>query len=310
LRCPPYADAAELAAPQGGSGETPLLHSAAAAGCAWLLDLQNSDGGIPTFCRGWGRLPFDRSSQDLTAHALAAWSAWLDDLPAALAARTRGGIRAGVRFLLHAQGADGQWTPLWFGHEDAPAQANPVYGTARVLLALTDLANPGWHGHLARRGERPARGESRNPPRRVTHGRDAHATPGGPTCFDGLGQAIAKGAAFLLAARGEGGGWGGAAGTPPSIEETALAVDALAATLDWATATATTMASPPAEDLRRAVAGGAAWLVEHTRGGTEFSPAPIGLYFAKLWYFERLYPIIFTVSALRRAVSVLCDEAQ
>ncbi|MEZ6048428.1 MAG: hypothetical protein R3C11_23220 [Planctomycetaceae bacterium] len=38
----------------------------------WLLDLQNRDGGWPTFCRGWGALPFDRSAPDLTAHALRA----------------------------------------------------------------------------------------------------------------------------------------------------------------------------------------------------------------------------------------------
>jgi len=29
----------------------------------WLLGLQNSDGGVPTFCRGWGKLPFDRSTR-------------------------------------------------------------------------------------------------------------------------------------------------------------------------------------------------------------------------------------------------------
>ncbi|MEZ6066585.1 MAG: prenyltransferase/squalene oxidase repeat-containing protein [Planctomycetaceae bacterium] len=33
----------------------------------WLLGLQNRDGGFPTFCRGWGTLPFDRSSPDITA---------------------------------------------------------------------------------------------------------------------------------------------------------------------------------------------------------------------------------------------------
>jgi squalene-hopene/tetraprenyl-beta-curcumene cyclase len=49
---------------------------AATAGVKWLLDLQNRDGGIPTFCRGWGNLPFDRSSADLTAHSLRAWAAW------------------------------------------------------------------------------------------------------------------------------------------------------------------------------------------------------------------------------------------
>lgn len=32
-------------------------------------------------------------------------------------------------------------------------------------------------------------------------------------------------------------------------------------------------------------------------------PAPIGFYFAKLWYYERLYPLIFTVGALGKAAS-------
>ncbi len=30
--------------------------------------------------------------------------------------------------------------------------------------------------------------------------------------------------------------------------------------------------------------------------------SPIGFYFAKLWYYERLYPLIFTVAALGQAV--------
>ena len=42
---------------------------AAAAGARWLLDLQNRDGGLPTFCRGWGRLPFDRSCPDQIGRA-------------------------------------------------------------------------------------------------------------------------------------------------------------------------------------------------------------------------------------------------
>ena len=29
---------------------------------------------------------------------------------------------------------------------------------------------------------------------------------------------------------------------------------------------------------------------------------PIGFYFAKLWYYERLYPLIFSVSALGQAL--------
>jgi len=49
-----------------------------AAMCAyhWLNRLKNSDSGWPTFCRGWGHLPFDRSGVDLTAHVLRALHVW------------------------------------------------------------------------------------------------------------------------------------------------------------------------------------------------------------------------------------------
>jgi len=238
---------------------------AAVAGCTWLLDLQNADGGVPTFCRGWGRLPFDRSCQDLAAHALLAWSAWRRDLPLPLQARTSAAIGKAVAFLRRRQGGEGQWTPLWFGNEASPDKANGVYGTARVLIALRELAS--------RSG---ARG--------------------------GLGESIRRAAEYLLSAAGEDGGWGGAAGVSPSIEETALAVEALSGLLVPPGVGAGAL---PVEAVRSAVRAGTAWLIEHTRGGTEFAPAPIGLYFAKLWYFERLYPIIFTVAALSRASEAL-----
>ena len=45
------------------------------------------------------------------------------------------------------------------------------------------------------------------------------------------------------------------------------------------------------------------WLVEAVESGRFREPSPIGFYFAKLWYFEKLYPIIFTVAALGRARS-------
>ncbi len=48
------------------------LGSATDAAVRWLIGLQNRDGGFPTFCRGWGTLPFDRSSADITAHGLRA----------------------------------------------------------------------------------------------------------------------------------------------------------------------------------------------------------------------------------------------
>src|SRR5439155_14196748 len=51
-----------------------------AHGLAWLLALQNRNGGWPTFCRGWGKLPFDRSGTDLTAHAMRALRAWAEEV--------------------------------------------------------------------------------------------------------------------------------------------------------------------------------------------------------------------------------------
>jgi squalene-hopene/tetraprenyl-beta-curcumene cyclase len=39
-------------------------------------------------------------------------------------------------------------------------------------------------------------------------------------------------------------------------------------------------------------------------------PAPIGFYFAKLWYYEKLYPLIFTVAALGRAYRQFAPPAK
>ncbi len=205
------------------------VREAAVAGVRWLLDLQNRDGGMPTFCRGWGKLPFDRSSPDLTAHALRAWRAWRAEMPDDLVRRVDRGTERAVRYLLAEQRDDGSWVPLWFGNPWTSDQANPVYGTARVLQ-----------------------------------------------CGDLIPEAARRRAVdWLLGARGEDGGWG-------TIEETALAVTALADAL----------ADPDAR------AAGIRWLADRTAGGRDFPPAPIGLYFASLWYSERLYPLAFTVGAL------------
>lgn len=233
---------------------------AACAGVEWLLDLQNTDGGIPTFCRGWGRLPFDRSSPDLTAHALLAWSSWQRTVPPRLRSRLQSARRGGVKYLSACQREDGGWVPLWFGNQSAPGEESPTYGTARVVMALN---------HLARDGDVEVE--------------------------DMRGRGIQ----WLLAAQNADGGWGGAEGVDSTIEETALAVQAMADSLE--------VASPSrglaGTSLESAVCKGANWLVSETRGGRDFRPSPIGLYFSKLWYYEREYPVIFTVAALGRASS-------
>ena len=217
-------------------------------GVRWLLDVQNRDGGIPTFCRGWGALPFDRSSPDLTAHTLRAWSAWLPQLDAALAARTRRGIARGLAFLEEQQRDDGSWLPLWFGNEHAPDDENPLYGTAHVILALRELGGRAFPlpPHLLPRAQR-----------------------------------------WLVDRQDASGGWSGAPGGPTSTEETALAVEALAGT-----------------EHVRAVERGTVWLIARIEADAWREPAPIGFYFAKLWYFERLYPQVWTVGALGKVAAL------
>jgi len=102
-----------------------------------------------------------------------------------------------------------------------------------------------------------------------------------------------RGVAWLLSAQNPDGGWGGAANTPSSIEETALAVEVLCDV-------------PEAE---AALSKGLTWLVQKVEAGGLDYPTPIGFYFAKLWYFEKLYPIIFTVAALGRARRRLAPSA-
>ncbi len=216
--------------------------TAGIAGVRWLLGLQNGDGGIPTFCRGWGALPFDRSSPDLTAHTLRAWSAWLPQLDAPLQARTLRGLARGLRFLATVQRRDGAWLPLWFGNEHAPDDENPLYGTAEVVLTLRELRDRGI------------------------------------TFPD---EMLRAGARWLTAAQNEDGGWSGVRGGPASVEETALAIEALAGTAEVG-----------------AVNAGVRWLVQRVESGAWREPSPIGFYFAKLWYYERLYPLTFTAGAL------------
>ena len=227
---------------------------AARAGIGWLLDLQNADGGIPTFCRGWGALPFDRSSPDLTAHTLRAWTAWRPSLPGPLRTRTERATRRAVRFLERAQQPEGPWIPLWFGNQGARDEVNPVYGTARVLEGLAALPDP-----------------------------------------ETIPESECRAARWLIEAQAGDGGWGGAPGVSPSIEETALAVSALA----------TFGRLPRAATVQRideALTRGAGWLIDATDGGRRAETTPIGLYFAKLWYSEELYPWTFALGALAAAI--------
>lgn len=233
-------------------------------GVHWLLSLQNKDGGWPTFCRGWGKLPFDRSSNDISAHALRALRASSDAFHLRtnnpeLTRRVAAATRAGLQYLEQTQLDDGSWLPLWFGNELHPQEANPVYGTSKVLTMYQEL--------------------------RQTH------SP----------QAL-RAAEWLAKVQHASGGWGATGNSSPkakdavsccSVEETALAVTAL---LPYARLT-----EKDSEKIDAAVQHGLSWLVDAVEQERHTEPAAIGFYFAKLWYHERLYPQIFAAQALANA---------
>ncbi len=215
-------------------------------GITWLLDLQNRDGGIPTFCRGWGTLPFDRSTPEITAHAMLAWWTWVDDLPETLQARIVKSTERAFLYLESVQSPGGSWIPLWFGNEHTPDESNPVYGTAQVV------------NHLS----------------------------GSQQLAVLYGFLIQSGLEYLQSAQEPDGSFGGDLNSPSSIEETAVALQAL---------------SSADNPVRENVHSGIQWLITATENGTCFPTAPIGLYFARLWYHEQLYPVIWTLSALQAA---------
>ncbi|MEM7234818.1 MAG: prenyltransferase/squalene oxidase repeat-containing protein, partial [Planctomycetota bacterium] len=227
--------------------DRPEFREAAARGISWLLDLQNRDGGVPTFCRGWGKLPFDRSGADLTAHTLRALHAWKDSLIDVTGAPTSDEMRRAAErmlaYLRDVQNSDGSWTPLWFGNQFAPENENRSYGTAKVLHGLQVLAAD-WP--LAAEIKRRAEG-------------------------------------WFVRIQNPDGGWGGQANVESSVEETALALDALA------------RSDVEAGD---AIRRGVEWLTTAIDESRHDAATPIGFYFANLWYFETLYPLTFAISGL------------
>lgn len=220
-------------------------------GCDWLVRLQNSDGGLPTFSKGWGKLPFDQSCCDITGHALLALTKTYMASPgdSGKIHRWKNSIEKATRFLESKQGQRGELLPLWFGNQHTSQHQNPVYGTARVVSYLNGALESGYPDELLKQR---------------------------------WSNIVMKGCQFLQSVQNADGSWGGDHHIPGTIEETALAINAL---------------SPynyPVECAR------AVQWFESKPDLLEFTPAPIGLYFASLWYSEELYPVTAFIEAMNK----------
>ncbi|MBP7730948.1 MAG: squalene--hopene cyclase [Bacteroidales bacterium] len=167
-------------------------------GCRWLIDIQNKDGGFPTFCKGFGKLPFDSSCADITGHSILALLKTAEQLNSKLSPELLKKIDKSVlrakEYLVENQRADGSWVPLWFGNQLTDDKTNPVYGTAKVCTYLSDCIA----------FKRPE-----------------------PDFLHEIAQLITKAQGFLISQQNGDGSWGGSKGIPGSIEETSLALSAL-----------------------------------------------------------------------------------
>jgi squalene-hopene/tetraprenyl-beta-curcumene cyclase len=224
-------------------------------GQKWIMNLQNRDGGFPTFCKGWGKLPFDRSGADLTAHAMRAIGLHKG--------HSRLHFKA-FKFLEEVESPERGWYPLWFGNQHIDNyEWNWTYGTSRVIKAYFDC-------HQMNDG----------------------------SCIDA--------SINLIRQQNSDGGWGGDCykdATQSSVEETAIAFESLVLAVKVYSRTIDPFFREAFEpnELNARIQRALEWLIAAVESGRFREPAPIGFYFAKLWYFEKLYPLIFTVAALGAA---------
>ncbi len=212
--------------------KTPEIKIATSRAIKWILDLQNSDGGIPTFCKGWGTLPFDRSCPDITAHAINALTVWQTVQDKKLSRKIDRSVLKSLQYLKNRQQPDGSWIPLWFGNQTRVDKQNPIYGTSQVIIALGEYIKIKQISEIAT-------------------------------------VMLHAGCKFLRTTQIK--------NIP--IEELSL----LSTALSYSNA-------PEDCELSKKTA----LLISKE---TKFIPSPIGLYFASLWYSEKLYPIIFATLA-------------
>jgi squalene-hopene/tetraprenyl-beta-curcumene cyclase len=262
------------------------LEIAVRSALAWLLDLQNEDGGWPTFYRRPGGFQPDESSTEVTSNVLRALAACQASRDAELAGGSRNSpttssqridaaIERGWRYLESVQRDDGSFTSRWFGNEFQPDDQNPVVGTAQVLLMCHQLSRSDWG--MADRAVRWLLSSQ--------HAGGGWGPPRAPVDYSG-----AEKDGFRAWRANE------ALAKLSSIEETALAV---------ATLLPLAGASQP---VAKAVSAGLTWVVNAIEQDAHRRPTAIGFYPSRIWYHERLYPLVFAEAALSRAVQALATE--
>ena len=113
--------------------------------------------------------------------------------------------------------------------------------------------------------------------------------------------AFRRGLAFLLANQNADGGWGGGNTSrypgrertsvtfSSTIEETSVALEGI-------------LSGGGTKDCADSIMRGVNWLCDAIEQDHHQVSQPIGFYFARLWYHEKLYPLVFSLGALKRGL--------
>jgi squalene-hopene/tetraprenyl-beta-curcumene cyclase len=249
---------------------------AAKLGLDWLLRLQNDDGGWATFAHELLSNEFAPSSVDATVAALRAIHAWrrLGHFNQSKLQFSRA-VELGWRYLTTQQRADGSFVPLWFGNELQPDDENPVLGAADVLVLCSELNQL----------------ESETATTAIQWLVSAqHSTGGWGPPRTPIHYSNAEGDGFNARRTNE------VMAKFCTVEETAAAVAALLPVADTSSA------------VSKAVSLGLTWLINAVERDAHRRPAVLGFYPSKIWYHERLYPLVFAAGALSLAASRLAAE--
>ncbi len=248
--------AALIALHELGEGASETIQN----GFKWLLQLQNRDGGIPTFCRGWGKLPFDKSCPDLSAHVFKAFSCYENELPPKLRAKVVKAKQRILRYLKNVQRIDGAFIPLWFGDQESATKEAPVYGSAVVLEHLKELDEPFLQ-------------KTKNfllSAQHATGGWGSWSPDSGGDPSSSFNSTVSN--------------------VKQKNDENNLR--------DYIIVTARCISAlDSCHEAQSAVERGRAFLKPYLEKPETIPPEPIGLYFAHLWYSEELYGPIFLLKA-------------
>lgn len=296
----------------------------------WLLDQQfgETHPGTNAAPGGWSwtHLPGGVPDAKDTADALLLLKAIEPYLIVTRTARRFLSVKPGVRWLLRLQNNDGgvstfvkgrskltvdgsspdvtahalrAWLAWRFDLPMFKKQINDAVSRAVVYLRKTQLTDGSWPALWYGNGRAPEGPNFTCGTSRVILALAA-ALNAKSSEAQGSEEMLKRAGEWLVKTQLTDGGWAAGNGGDATVEETAWAVEGLAVIA----------AKTQGENVERALERGTDWLVNRVTSGQWKKAAPLGLHFARVGYSESLFPQIFTVAALGRALALKTKQSK